>query len=71
MKRWRIDGFARRFIAAGLAFLIVAVAFAGPDVSRAGIAIAGTGRLFPGKAGASCDDLCNEIATGKIPARSC
>jgi CubicO group peptidase (beta-lactamase class C family) len=67
MKRWRIDGSARRLVAAGLAFLVVAVAFAGLDVSRAespSPVPAGFPREKLARVG---DYLRNEIATGKIP----
>src|SRR3984957_1665872 len=67
MKRWRTDGSARRFVAAGLAFLVVAVAFAGPDVSRAespSPVWAGFSREKLERVG---DYIRNEIATGKIP----
>jgi CubicO group peptidase (beta-lactamase class C family) len=67
MKRWRTDGFARRFAAAGLALLVVAFAFTGPDVSRAESPSAvrvGFSRERLERVG---DYLRNEIATGKIP----
>src|ERR1700722_10225409 len=67
MKRWRTDGSVRRFVAAGLAFLVVAVAFTGPDVSRAespSPVLAGFSKEKLERVG---DYLRNEVATGKIP----
>jgi CubicO group peptidase (beta-lactamase class C family) len=67
MKRWRTDGFARRVVAAGLALLVVALAFGGPNVSRAespSPAPAGFSREKLGRVG---EYLRNEITTGKIP----
>jgi CubicO group peptidase (beta-lactamase class C family) len=67
MKRWRIEGSARRFVVVWLAFLVVAVALAGPDVSRAespSPAPAGFSREKLERVGGY---LRNEIATGKIP----
>jgi len=65
MKRWRTDGSACRFAAAGLAFLVVAVAFAGPDVSRA--ESPGSASFSQEKLERVGDYMRNEIATGKIP----
>ena len=67
MKRWRTDGFALRVVAAGLALLVVALAFGGPNVSRAespSPAPAGFSREKLGRVG---EYLRNEITTGKIP----
>jgi CubicO group peptidase (beta-lactamase class C family) len=67
MKRWRTDGSACRFAAAGLAFLVVAVAFAGPDVSRAESPSPGSAGFSREKLERVGDYIRNEIATGKIP----
>ena len=67
MKRWRTDGSARRFAAAGLAFLVVAVAFAGPDVSRAESPSPVRAGFSPERLQRVGDYLSNEIATGKVP----
>ena len=67
MKRWRTDGSARRFVAAGLAFLVVAVAFTGPDVSRAESPSPVAAGFSKEKLERVGDYLRNEVATGKIP----
>src|ERR1700761_2968519 len=67
MKRWRTDHATRRFMAAGLAFLFVAIVFAGLYSSGAespAPAPAGFSREKLERVG---DYLRNEIATGKIP----
>jgi CubicO group peptidase (beta-lactamase class C family) len=67
MKRWRTDSSARRFVAAGLAFLVVAVAIAGLDVSRAESPSLVPGGFAKEKLDRVGDFLRNEVATGKIP----
>src|ERR1700722_13285063 len=67
MKRWRTDGSARRFVAAGLAFLFVAGAFTGPDVSRAELPSPVAAGFSKEKLERVGDYLRNEVAAGKIP----
>src|SRR6202020_840840 len=67
MKRWRTDGSARRLVAAGLAFLVVAVAFTGPDVSRAELPSSVPAGFSKEKLERVGDYLRNEVAAGKIP----
>jgi CubicO group peptidase (beta-lactamase class C family) len=67
MKRWRTDGSARRFVAAGLAFLVVAVAFTGPDVSRAESPSPVPAGFSKEKLKRVGDYLRNEVVAGKIP----
>jgi CubicO group peptidase (beta-lactamase class C family) len=67
MKRWRIDGAARRCVAAGFALLLAAIAAGGLNASRAESppqAPASFSREGLARVG---DYIRNEITTGKIP----
>jgi CubicO group peptidase (beta-lactamase class C family) len=67
MKRWRIDGSARRFVVARLACLIVAIAVGGWSVGRAESPSPGSTGFPREKLERVGDYIRNEIATGKIP----
>src|SRR5580693_7878835 len=67
MKRWRTDGSARRFVAAGLAFLVVAIAVGGWSVGRAESPPPVSASFSREKLARVGDYIRNEIASGKIP----
>src|SRR6202011_2774318 len=68
MRRWRIEGSARRCsIAAALALLIGAVALGWPGAGRAESPVSVSASFSRAKLERVGDYIRNEIATGKIP----
>src|SRR5882724_7896885 len=67
MKRWRTDGFARRCcVAAGLAFLIVAMAVGGQSAGRSESPLPVSASLSKAGLARVSEYVRNEITTGKI-----
>ena len=67
MKRWRTDGFARRCcVAAGLAFLIVAMAVGGQGAGRSESPLPVSASLSQAGLARVSEYVRNEITTGKI-----